>query len=238
MNEGGGIIRPRRFLHPSRIVLVLAAAAALVGGFVLATSVFGGGDSPGVLQIPVPVDPRPSESLRLLPGDAEFEAFPFEFADFPIYWVGEEFGGHSLRNILRQIVSPEDGLVAQDTVKFLYGNCGAEKLTDGGCPFPLAITIQPYCIVPPELIGDGTRPINIEKVRGGADALMVGGGLRLWTGDVTVKIYASSPQLLEDATTALASPNGLGPAGVGDALPAPERDCSAYEMVPHPAKRG
>lgn len=189
--------------------------------------------SPG-LQIPVPVNPSPSEYRTITPGDAEFSQFPSEFADFPLYWVGEEFGGHSLRFIIRQVFSPEDGSLTQNRVKFLYGNCGADKLTDGGCPPPLQIYVEPYCLVPPEFVGEGTRPTGIEKVRGGADALTVGGGLRIWTGDVTIKIYASSAQLLRDATAALVSPNGLGPTGAGSELPAPDPDCSGYKTVPYP----
>ena len=220
-----------RIFRPARLVLIMAAAAAIVGGFLLATAVFGG-SSPSGLQIPVPLDPAPSEYVKLAPGDAEFEPFLSGFSEFPLYWVGEEFGGHALRHITRQIFSPGDGGVSQNNVKFLYGSCGAENLTDGGCPFPLEIVISPYCLVPPELLGEGTRPAGIEKVRGGADAVTAGGGLRIWTGDITIKIYASSPQLLEDATAALVSPNGLGVTSAGSPLPAPAPDCSGYKTVP------
>ena len=240
---------------PTRQSPVLALALAVVALLLLAavllvvaersvgdadpqesTAVSGGG-SPG-LQIPVPVDPSPTEYVKLTPGDAEFNQFPSEFTDFPIYWVGQEFGGHALRFIIRHIFSPEAGSPTQNSVRFLYDSCGAEKLTDGGCPPPLQIIIQPYCLVPPELLGEGARPAGIEKVRGGADALISGGGLRIWTGDATIQIYASSAQLLEDATAALVSSNGLGPVGAGSALPAPDPDCSGYRMVPQPADRG
>jgi len=199
-----------------------------------------GVDTPTGLLIPVPLDPAPSEYLRLAPGDAEFARFPSEFSDFPIYWVGEKFGGYSLRDIIRDVFSPEDGSPTGNSVSFIYGSCviepDADGVIDGGCPPPLQIIVQPYCLVPPELIGHGARPAGTEKVRGGADAVTVGGGLRIWTGDVTVKIYASSPQLLEDATAAIVSPNGLGVTSVGSPLPAPNPDCSGYEMVPYPAR--
>lgn len=225
-----------RLASRGRFAVILAAAAALVGGFLLATSVFGGSPpaSPGS-EFPLPINPSPSEYLKLTPGDPGFDSFPSGFADFPIYWVGQEFGGYPLRFIIRSVFSPQDGSPSENKVAFLYGSCGAEKLTDGGCPPPLQIIIQPYCLVPPELVGHGSRPANMEKVRGAADAVSAGGGRRIWTGDVTIKIYASSVQLLEDATAAFVSPNGMGPASVGATLPAPAPDCSGYKMVPYPA---
>ena len=228
-----------RSISRGRLALLLAALTVLLGGFLLATTVFGG-SSPAWqgAQFPRPIDPGPSEYLKLSPGDSGFAEFPSAFEDFPLYWVGEEFGGHPLRYIIRQVFSPADGSPTRNSVEFLYGSCGAEKLTEGGCPPPLQIIIQPYCLVPPELIGDGARPTGIEKVRGGADALAAGGGLRIWTGDVTITIYASSAQLLEDATAAFVSPGGLEPVGAGSPLPAPDADCSEYEIVPHPVGLG
>lgn len=223
-----------RIFRPARLIVVLAASAALVGGFLLATAVLGQ-SSPSGLQIPVPLDPGPPEYRELAPGDVEFAGFLSGFSDFPLYWVGEEFGGHALDVVIRQVYSPEDGGPTQNIVKFLYGTCQVDISTEGGCSAPLQINIKPYCLVPPELIGDGARPDGIGKVRGDADAITVGGGLRIWTGDVTIKIYASTPQLLEDATAALVSPNGVGAVSAGSRLPAPAPDCSGYKTVPHPA---
>ncbi len=171
-----------------------------------------------------------SSSFKLELGDSDFEAFPSEFDEFAIYWVGEEFGGHSLRKIIRQI-SLDSGLRDQNSVTFLYGTCVIEPepdgRIDGGCPPPLQIIVQPYCVVPPELVGNGTRPSGIEKIRGGADAVGSGGDIRLWTGDVTVKVYA--PLELEDEVIdALTSPNGLG-VGAGEDMPPPAAECPPYE---------
>ena len=196
-------------------------------------------ETPTGLLIPMPIDPAPSEYLRLAPGDAGFKEFPAEFSDFALYWVGEEFGGHALRYIIRHVFSPGDGSPTQNSVTFLYGSCVIEPnedgMIDGGCPPPLQIIIAPYCLVPPELIGNGTKPPDMVTVRGGADAVTSRGAIRIWTGDVTIKIYASSSQLLEDATAAMVSPNGLGATSADSPLPAPDPDCSGYKMVPHPA---
>lgn len=213
-----------------RATLLLATCIAGVGGFLLATNVLGG--DPPQAQLPIPVDSPPSEYTRLTPGDAEFAVFPVQFKDFPIYWVGEEFAGHPLRFIIRQVFSPTGDNLAENEVSFIYGSCGAEHHIDGGCAPPLQIQVSPYCLIPPELVGNGTFPTDLVKVRGGADAVTAGGGLRLWTGAVTIKVYASSDELLEDATAALVSPNGLGVSTAGALLPAPDRDCSGYRTVP------
>ena len=217
-------------------VLVLSACPGIRTDGEMSPTAIPVEETPTGLLIPMPQDPAPSEHRKIAPGDAEFAEFLSGFSDFPIYWVGEEFGGHSLRNITRQVFSPGSGKPAQNSVKFLYGDCQAENpTTDGGCPFPLEIVISPYCLFPPELIGNGTKPPDMVTVRGAAVAVMSRGAIRIWTGDVTIKIYASSPQLLEDATAAMVSPNGLGATRTGSPLPAPDPDCSGYKMVPHPA---
>lgn len=221
-----------RFLHPSRIAVVLATSAALVGGFLLAATVISGGDSPSASEYARPLNPEPSSYVKLTPGDDGFSEFSSEFSEFPIYWVGEEFGGHSLRFIIRHVFSPEDGSPTQNSVRFLYGTCDSGG--EGGCAPPLQIIVQPYCLVPPGVIAPVVISSGMTKVRGGADAMLVGDGLRIWTGDITLKIYAANTQLLEDATAAFFSPNGLGPPAAGDELPVPNRDCSEYEMIPYP----
>ena len=226
----------RRFLHPSRIVLALAASAALVGGFFLATSVLGG-DSPSEAEFSRPNDPGPSTHFAIRPEDPGFAAFLTDFSDFPIYWVGNDFAGLSLDYVARSVFSPEDGSPTENSITFFYGSCVFQEMpAEGGCSRPLSIVVRPYCLIPPEMIASEAAASDTTKVRGGADAMSVGGGLRIWTGGATIKIYTSSLELLEGATGALVSPNGLGPAEEGDALPAPDGECSGYEMVPYPAQ--
>ncbi len=169
-----------------------------------------------------------SSYLQLTPGDAEFSEFPNEFADFPIYWVGDEFGGHNLRYVIRHIFSGENVIEPENSVSFIYGTC--EIVGEGGCSPPLQVIIEPYCYVPPELVGNGTRPSGIEKMRGGADAIEVGGGVRLWTGDVTIKVY-TAPGLMEETIAALTSPNGLG-VSAGEDMPQPgEHECQLPDWL-------
>lgn len=164
--------------------------------------------------------------LRLEPGDGQFAAFPSEFDEFAIYWVGEAFGGHELRRIIREITPAQDILRGDNAVRFIYGTC--EIVGEGGCPPPLQIIIQPYCVVPPELVGNGARPSGMETRRGGAESVVAGGGIRLWTGDVTIKVYATGSSLMEATIAALTSPNGLGVSAGEDMLP-PSAECPPYE---------
>lgn len=214
-----------------RLFLALVAAAALVGGFFLATTVFTGPDSSGDPLFLRPIDALPSEYKELKPGDADFGRFPADFSDFPLYWLGDEFQGHSLRHIIRDVLSPQSGLWTQNSVRFLYGSCAPEEIADGGCPPPLQMIVEPYCLKPPSRMLS-SQASGIGKLRGGAETMTIGGGLRVWTGEATIKIYAATPDLLDAAAASFYSSNALGPAGAGDTLPAPNRDCSDYETVP------
>lgn len=221
-----------KFLRFQRLVLVLAVCAAAVGGFFLANTVLGE-DPPGSLEFPRALDPPPSDYQDLRPGDSGFDEFPTAFTDFPLYWVGEEFQGHPLRHIIRNVFSPQDGSPTENKVAFIYGSCTSKS--ERACLPPLEIIIEPYCLRPPSLLDASRLASSPTKVRGDAEAVMVGGGLRIWAGRVTIKIYAATPQLMEDTTAAFVSANGMGPAGIGSALPAPDTDCSGYETVPLPA---
>ena len=196
-------------------VLITAALVALAVAVLVSTSLVGESSRPNVQN----------DYTKLTRGDEGFGEFPNEFAEFPLYWVGEEFAGHELRNIIRHVFSGETVLSPENSVTFIYGTCviepGPDGRIDGGCAPPVQVIVEPYCYTPPELVGNGTRPSGIEKMRGGADAIEVGGGTRLWTGDVTVKVYA--PLELEDEViAALTSPNGLG-VTTGEDMPPPEQ---------------
>ncbi len=196
-----------------RFIPVAIVAVLVVAGVAVSVSVGGGSPSDGQ-----------SSYLQLTPGDEGFAEFPNEFVDFAIYWVGEEFAGHKLRHIIRNEFSGENVLRPENGVSFLYGTC--EIVGEGGCPPPIQIITEPRCFVPPELVGNGVRPVGIETVRGDADAIEVGGGTRLWTGDVTVKVY-TAPGLMEATIAALTSPNGLG-VSAGEDMPPPVDDCPPY----------
>ncbi len=224
-----------RFFRPARLIFMLAAFAAVIGGFFLATTVFGG-HSPSGAEYSRPKSSGPSTHFTMRPEDPGFVDFLTDFSDFPIYWVGDEINGLSLDYIARNVFSPEVGITT-NTLTFFYGECVfREAPAEGGCSRPLTIVVEPYCLVPPEMIAPEAATAGMARVRDAADAMMAGGGLRIWTGSATIKIYASSLELIDDATAALVSVNGLGPSDTADALPAPDRDCSEYEMVPYPAQ--
>lgn len=221
--------------RPARLLLALIAAAALVGGFFLATAVFGQ-SSPSGPEFSRPKDPGPSANFTLRPEDPAFADFVTDFAEFPIYWAGNEIAGLPLDFVVRNVFSPADGSPPENSISFFYGDCVFEESpAEGACSRPLIIVVRPYCLIPPEMITRDAAIAGTTKVRGGADALSVGGGVRIWTGDATVKIYASSLELSDAVTAALVSPNALGTVRASDDLPAPNRDCSGYEMVPFPS---
>ena len=224
-----------------RFIPVAIVAALIAAGVVLSLTVGGGGgnqaqsstaivDPPTELEFKRPIDPPPSVYKELKPGDAEFDRFPADFSDFPLYWLGDEFQGHSLRYIIRDVLSPQSGMWTENSVRFLYGSCAAEEIADGGCPPPLQIIAEPYCLKPPSMMPN--QASGTAKFRGGAESMTSPNALRVWTGGVAIKIYASTPELLDAATAGFYSSNGLGPAGAGDTLPAPDRDCSDYETIP------
>lgn len=224
---------PHFFKVPG-IVFALAAGGAFVGGFFLASAVLGG-DSPSGAEYSRPKDPGTPEQRSLKPTDAGFDEFLTEFADFPIYWAGDELDGLSLDYVARFVRSPDRGLT-ENKVMFFYGDCVFKEVpADGGCSRPLTIVVEPYCLVPPGMIAPEAATSGMTKVREGADAMMVGGGLRIWTGGATIKIYAATPGLLDEAVAALVSPNNLGPDDPGYDLPPPDSDCSTYQNIPHPA---
>lgn len=148
-----------------------------------------------------------------------------DFDQFPLYWVGEEFQGYPITDIIRSVSGP-DALVPEDSVTFLYGTC-TPPAGEGGCADPLQIVVEPYCFVPPSLVG-ASNPI---EVRGGAEAFN-SDGWRLWTGKVTVRIFAYLTDLQLAAIDALVSANGMGPASPSELLPTPDADCSDFGSRP------
>ncbi len=154
--------------------------------------------------------------VSLAAGDAGFDELITEFDDYPIYWVGDEFGGHQLRFVIR------DGI----TISFIYGECG--PVSDGGCPPPLQIRTEQFCMESPPL-GYRGWPTGLEKVRGQAE-FRVRDSLQLWTGGVMVRVFAS-PDLFDGVLAALNTSNGVGATGVASQLLAPSPDCSDFDWA-------
>ena len=98
------------------------------------------------------------------------------FNEFTLYWLGDTYHGLPLTKIHR----------ALGGVEFIYGTCTTED-PSGECNLPLVLQEQPNCAVVPEVIATEAKQGSMFTIRS-AGALVVSGGIRLWTGDVTIKI--------------------------------------------------
>jgi hypothetical protein len=124
------------------------------------------------------------------------EADLLRFADFPVLWFGAEVLGYNLQAILREKYDPPVGVPlakGQDRVTLIYGRCTLGD-DESRCPTPLAIHLQPACLVRPEEIAGAmqARPA-LREVRGGALVQkFIDGHVQLWTDGVTVTIHPTA----------------------------------------------
>ena len=134
-------------------------------------------------------------------GDPDIEAAR-SFDGYPLYWVGEHFEQWDLEH-----VSVRPG----GFTTFSYGTCEIEVGTDGGCPVPLQIQIQPLCTY---LDVVARAPIWKRREVRGAPVGTIDGAPVLFTNRVQVKIYrgqGSDPRLPMRALRALQSVNVVEP---------------------------
>jgi hypothetical protein len=147
------------------------------------------------------------------------------FDEFPLFWLGDQFGGYHLQHIaLVSQVAPERAPAEQTfrSVTFIYGGC----ILDGGeqpsCSAPLTVQIRPGCSVPESKVAPGAE-IAKSKLRGSADSVAFrDGSAAVWSGGSVISITApGQPELVTAATQAL---RGLGRTQISpaDFLPAPE----------------
>ncbi len=114
------------------------------------------------------------------------------FAEFPLFWAGEDYSGVPLEAIIRanyvSAVRSEFTLV-ENSVSFLYGACILPESGEGGCPNPYQVIVQPACMLPP---GFAERSlIDAETtVRGVPAEIFEDGHLILWTQDVAITVFA------------------------------------------------
>lgn len=159
---------------------------------------------------------------------AVFQEAATEFQDFPLYWLGLEFQGLPLTRITRSyrthLTPPEDHVILK------YGTCTPSS--EGGCRVPLQIRVEPYCNAQR---GGGYAPEGTEdtvfQVRG-ANAQFISGALRLWTGDVTVRVSAGPEEEELNVAEALVVANGQGPTRSGEPFPPLDSDCSGFTLEP------
>jgi len=133
------------------------------------------------------------------------------FDGYPLYWVGEQFEEWDLEHI---------DIGRAEVSTFGYGTCELEAGTDGGCPPPLQIQIQPLCTH----LGDVARaPIWKRRQVRGAPVGTIDSAPVLFTNRVQVKVYrgqGSDPGLAMRALRALRSANQVDPViGPHDPIP-------------------
>jgi hypothetical protein len=161
--------------------------------------------------------PASAGQLRWTVNDAE------NFDDFSLYWLGESYEGLPLTAIIRYTYVPEPptpALTAEDSVTFIYGDCTPVG-EEGSCVPPVSITLEPYCMKPPEIYPQALRLGEPFEVRG-ATAERITGHLRVWAEDAAMTIFSdgSKPdiQVAEDLTAvndvAVAAGTPLGPVDV------------------------
>ncbi len=105
-----------------------------------------------------------------------------QFDQFSLFWLGEEFEGLSLTNIVHA--------KSEKVVIFVYGSC--DPGGEGGCAPPLSLRNEPCNQEPPGAGG----PFEI---RGAQAAFSSAGQLKVWTREVTVSVYAERGLALEAA---------------------------------------
>lgn len=155
---------------------------------------------------------------------------------FERYWLGQSFDGLPLTDegylCAGSIRPPEFGRTNQADA--IYGDCDA---SDGGCSLPAQVQTWPACdrwygIYPdPRYGGFFDRP-DLTRIRGVPGARFEDGTrIELYIGDVTVVVFADSPERAERAVAALRPRTSEGPVAE---LPAPLRgavsgrlDCGA-----------
>jgi hypothetical protein len=127
---------------------------------------------------------------------------------FAHYWVGSSFENLPLTDRLFRCGGAyrSDAVVRTNSFSVLYGDCDA---SDGGCALPLEIQTWPACdrsfadydFLP----GLFPRP-PIGRLRGVPSARFEGGTrLELYTGEVTVVVFADAPGRATRAAAALAT---------------------------------
>lgn len=123
------------------------------------------------------------------------------FDEFPVYYLGESFGGLPLSAIYRIDDRPFPGeAVRRDDVTFVYGSCVAER--GSGCLPPLQVQSWSACERP-----RGLYPYAADEIftMDGKPAAIYEEGrrLELAAGRTTVVLYASDPKELRSAAAAL-----------------------------------
>jgi hypothetical protein len=143
-------------------------------------------------------------------GEPDLQAV-HRFDAYPLYWIGERFERWDLEHV--DVDNP-------NVVAFIYGTCEVEIGTDGGCPPPLQIQIQPLCA---HLAVVARADIWRRRRVRGAPVGTIDSAPVLFSDRVQIKVYrgqGSDRGLAIRALRALRSANDVEPVvGPGDPIP-------------------
>jgi hypothetical protein len=128
-----------------------------------------------------------------------------DFAEFPLFWLGESFAGYHLQLVERMKYPAGTGHPSTrgaNFVAYTYGTCDSSA---GRCVAPVTVIVEPGCHVRPDMIAERAKAGSLEVVRGGARMLRFADGhVRLWTGRVTIYIsVAADPSLVDQGVQSI-----------------------------------
>lgn len=202
-----GMINRLRPLTSARIGLVVLAAAVLLS--VAAGALVYANNEINTYRRADPAQFQPGEPNR------EAVAAAQSFSEFPLVWLGEEFEGFKLTDVLRR-----EG-PTYNKVYLVYGECEPEPgESEPSCVRPLSIVVNTAGFVPP--------PNQVEErvagpltARRGVPARMLSGSMVLWTGGVVITIHANSEHMekaIENLETVNHGARGEEAIGKGESL--------------------
>jgi len=147
------------------------------------------------------------------------------FDGHPVYWVGQNFRGLPLVQIVRTDYPGRapgmPGNRAINEVAFIYGDCTIAP-GEESCVVPLKISVWPACDLRPEQIEPSVKVGPPETVRG-ATVQKVISGARIWTGGVSIGIAATEEVNVGQVISALVRMDGGKPASPSENFGPPDK---------------
>jgi hypothetical protein len=125
---------------------------------------------------------------------------------FPVYYLGDSFEGFALSHI-------EYNRQPRPSASLIYGTCEVPAFADGGCAPPVEVQVHRAC-------GPSRPDIRSARQRSkirGVPTRFLGGGLAVYTGNVTITIFGRSKR------RAAQTLRPIGADGPPRRLPAPTR---------------
>src|SRR5688572_21938267 len=140
------LMNPTELLRIIRFPLLVAPLA--VAAFLALGSLSAQNPPKPVLSDEPPTMTAEERARSFLPGPAwdgkgagnVTEADATAFSEFPLFWLGTEFGGYSLHSIHRSKYDVPNAH-PEDLWMFVYGDC--PKKPNEGCMLPVSVQIRP-----------------------------------------------------------------------------------------------